>query len=277
MDPFTYFLAFTRLAPTQCVMSGHPVTTGIPTIDYYLTDADLDAADAQDRYTETLARLDAPSGYFKRPVLPAEAGSREVLGLPASGTLYVCPMMLFKFHPAFDAILAEILRRDRSGHLVLFQDRKAPHLHEALGERFARSMPDVCERVLFHAFAPPDEFLSILMCADVLLDTHPFGGGTTNYLAFATATSLVTLPGPDQRGRVAYSCYRQKGLDDCAADDFDDYVAIALRLGTDAAYRETIARAIRERSAVLYDNTVGANAIATFIESLPRAGGQGVS
>ena len=37
MDPLTYFLAFARLAPVQCVTWGHPVTTGIPTIDYFLS------------------------------------------------------------------------------------------------------------------------------------------------------------------------------------------------------------------------------------------------
>ncbi len=30
MTPLTYFLAFARLAPVQCVSWGHPVTTGIP-------------------------------------------------------------------------------------------------------------------------------------------------------------------------------------------------------------------------------------------------------
>src|SRR5262249_40186223 len=34
MEPFSYFLAFARLAPVQCVSYGHPDTTGIPNMDY---------------------------------------------------------------------------------------------------------------------------------------------------------------------------------------------------------------------------------------------------
>ena len=37
MSPTTYFLAFSRFAPVQIVSWGHPETTGIDTIDYFLS------------------------------------------------------------------------------------------------------------------------------------------------------------------------------------------------------------------------------------------------
>ena len=36
MEPFTYFLAFSRLAPVQAVTHGHPSTTGLPELDYFV-------------------------------------------------------------------------------------------------------------------------------------------------------------------------------------------------------------------------------------------------
>ena len=36
MEPFTYFLAYSRLAPVQAVTHGHPSTTGLPELDYFV-------------------------------------------------------------------------------------------------------------------------------------------------------------------------------------------------------------------------------------------------
>ncbi|MBY0407638.1 MAG: hypothetical protein K2Q01_08090, partial [Rickettsiales bacterium] len=47
-----YFAAFSRLAPVQCTWGGHPVTTGIPTMDYYLTAQDAEPQHPEMHYTE---------------------------------------------------------------------------------------------------------------------------------------------------------------------------------------------------------------------------------
>src|SRR5262249_52558125 len=54
MDPATYFLAFARLAPVQCTTLGHPVTTGIATVDYFLSSEALELPEADAHYTEKL-------------------------------------------------------------------------------------------------------------------------------------------------------------------------------------------------------------------------------
>jgi predicted O-linked N-acetylglucosamine transferase (SPINDLY family) len=82
MDPWTYYLAFSRLAPVQCVTWGHPVTTGIPTIDYFLSSKDLEPADANDHYTEQLVLLDNLPAYYYRPDLREEPRSRADLACP---------------------------------------------------------------------------------------------------------------------------------------------------------------------------------------------------
>ncbi len=42
MDSLPYYLAHGRLAPVQCVTWGHPLTTGLPTIDYFISSVDLE-------------------------------------------------------------------------------------------------------------------------------------------------------------------------------------------------------------------------------------------
>ena len=57
MEGFTYSLAFSRLAPVQCAMWGHPSTSGIWAIDYFISSALAETADAQTNYTEKLVAL----------------------------------------------------------------------------------------------------------------------------------------------------------------------------------------------------------------------------
>ena len=57
MDPTTVRLASLRLAPIQCTSWGHPDTSGLPTIDYFLSSDLMEPPDADDHYTEKLIRL----------------------------------------------------------------------------------------------------------------------------------------------------------------------------------------------------------------------------
>src|SRR3546814_8369575 len=58
MNAFSYFLAFARLAPVQCVTWGHPDTTGIPALDYFISNDLAEPEDAESHYSERLVRLD---------------------------------------------------------------------------------------------------------------------------------------------------------------------------------------------------------------------------
>jgi hypothetical protein len=106
MDPLSYFLAFSRLAPAQCAMLGHPVTIGNPQCRL----PHFERTFRKRRGRRTLQRAPGAPGvaavYIPRPLPPAARKSRAELGLPQDRTLYVCPMMLHKFHPDFDAAMA---------------------------------------------------------------------------------------------------------------------------------------------------------------------------
>ena len=106
MEALTYFLAFARLAPVQCVTWGHPVTTGIPALDHFVSSELLEPDGAESHYAERLVRLPRLPACVARPARPSAHGDRDHLGL-GPGRLYVCPQSLFKLHPDFDDVLGE--------------------------------------------------------------------------------------------------------------------------------------------------------------------------
>jgi predicted O-linked N-acetylglucosamine transferase (SPINDLY family) len=253
MHPFTYFLAFWRLAPIQMATWGHSVTSGIDTIDYYVSADAIEAAGSEQYYTEKLVRL---PGYFmpryRRPALDAPRASRGQLGLPDGKHLYYCPQNLFKLHPDFDAAIEGILERDPEGELVLLEFVRAG-VAEQLLRRFELKLGALASRIRFVPRSEHRKFLQYVAAADVVLDPFHFGGCNSSCDALSLGVPVVTLPGSQLPGRFTLGLYQEIDLDSCIARSADEYVEIALRLGRDAEYRRSVSERISARCARLFD------------------------
>ena len=255
MEPFTYFLAFSRLARVQCVSFGHPDTTGIPAMDYFVSNDLYESPAASAHYSEALFLLhDLGSlAYYYPPTMPQPLKSRAAFELADDDHLYLCPQNLFKFHPDMDALLAGILRADTRGRLVLIEGRIGSWT-ERMRRRLAARMPDVAERIVFLPRQGSADYVNLITLADVMLDTVHFNGMNTSLEALAVGTPVVTLPGEFQRGRHTYAMYRKMGMTECIASDGGHYVDLAVRLGTDRAYRRQMHEKILARNEVLFED-----------------------
>jgi len=267
MDPLTYFLAFSRLAPVQCVTNGHPDTTGIPNIDYFISSAPLEPADAANHYSEKLAALEDSLVYYRRPAAPPVLRSRTAFDLPESSTLYLCPQSLFKFHPEMDAAFAEILEKDDDAILAIFEGPE-PEWSRLLLQRWRKVMGGNIKKVQVIKRQSFNDFLNILSLADVVLDTWPFGGGNTSYQCFALGVPIVTLPGRFARGRSTLALYNRMEIPDLIAGDWSEYVSLALRLGREPRWRQKMSDRILSRADVLFEDTRAVEAFAAFLISV---------
>ena len=86
MDALTYTLAFSRMAPLQSATWGHPVTTGSPSIDCFLSSKLLETEDADRHYTERLVRLPSLGTYYERPRRSGPHKRRPISDCPRIGT-----------------------------------------------------------------------------------------------------------------------------------------------------------------------------------------------
>ncbi len=266
MHSFSYFLAFSRLAPVQVTSWGHPDTTGLPSIDWFVSSEILEPPGAEAHYGERLARLCRLPACFARPRPAPALGVRARLGLPAGARVYACPQSLFKLHPAFDATLGRLLAADPAGHLVLISSAHAGW-NDALLRRLGRTIPQALGRIRFLPFLPEAEFLDLLASADAIVDPVHFGGGNSSYEAFGLGLPVVTMPGPFMRGRVTLGCYRQMGFEDLVARDAGEYVALAVRLANDAAFREAMRARVRAGSGAIFDDDGALREMESFLES----------
>ncbi len=272
MDPIATALAHSRLARVQCAMWGHPVTTGIPTIDHFLSSKLFEPADAAEHYTENLVLFDSLTVYYERLTTSSSAtrdAARREFGLPRGKHLYLCPQSLFKMHPEFDDLLLAILERDVAARIVLIE---APHKYwnEKLSERFRRNLGVQADRVIFTRRVDRPAFLRLISTADVMLDPLHFGGGNTSIQALGLGVPIVTLPSKFLRGRLTAGCYRKMKFETCIAHSPEDYVDLAVRLGTDPVFNASIRAEIALRSAALFEDIASVREMERFFMEAAR-------
>lgn len=252
MHPLTYFLAHARLAPIQCVMGGHPSTTGIKNIDYYLSQKYLEMDSAQEHYSEKLIKFHNLNGYYHKPAIPQEFFSKNQLGLSESSTNYLIPSTLQKLHPSFDYILSEIIKKDPNAKLIFFEPSSKNNMDFFVKDRLLKKIDK--KHFSFRKWAKKDEFFSLLYHANAVIEPTIFGFGTTLIEAFSIGTPIVTLPGDFVQSRGAYTYYKAMGVTDLIASDEDEYVKLSIKLAKNKNFRDKIREKILKNNNILYDN-----------------------
>jgi protein O-GlcNAc transferase len=270
IDTFTWMLAFTRLAPVQMALSGHPVTTGIPTIDYYISSELLEGPEAQIHYSEKLVLLKSIAVNYALPPLPKTFKSREQifteLNLSHNKHLYLCPMMPFKFHPDLDPLLRAILETDPEAEIAIF-DYPLAFFSDNLLPRLEQNLSPYAQRLRVLPWLPQATFLNLLAHVDVALDTPHFGAGNTAYLSLGLGTPMVTLPSPFLRGRSTQALYQQMDLPNLIAHTPEEYVQLALRLGSDRAFQTQMRENILAKNHLLFDRKDGIDELIDFVKN----------
>lgn len=258
MDPLTVQLASLRLAPLQAAAWGHPETTGLPTMDLYLSAEDFEPADASAYYTEQLVRLPG-LGVHVEPLAPEplDIDVRE-FGLPRDEPLLLCPGAPFKYSPLQDAVWARIARglhAGSGGWLVFFGSRSASMdaiLEQRLRAAFAREGVDFDDHVCRIPALSRPRFFGLMQKAALMLDTIGFSGFNTALQAVECGLPVLAHEGRFMRGRLASAIMRRLGLPELVARDDEEFIARAVQLAADGALRAGFAQRIAAARDPLY-------------------------
>jgi protein O-GlcNAc transferase len=268
MDPMTVRLASLRLAPVQIAAWGHPETTGLPTMDYYVSAEAFEPPRAREHYTEELVALPR-LGCCYTPS-PAIAGNPDLagLGIDSEAPILLCPGSPFKYAPQYDSVLIGIARKLGRCQFVFFvYERRelSDTLCERLVANFARSGLDFRDHGVFIPWQARASFHGLMRRADVFLDTIGFSGFTTAMQAVECGLPIVTREGRFMRGRLASGILRTLGIPELIAGGEDDYIELAVRLSLDAQYRRHIRQRIENSRDVLFGDTAAVRALEDFL------------
>ena len=240
-------LAFARKpAPLQVSWLGYPNTTGLPSIDYRLTDARADPPGMTEAlHTETLVRLPESFLCYRCPEDAPDVGS-----LPSGvtgGITFASFNNLAKMTPEVIRVWSGILRAVPGSRLLLKSrasgDQDVRHRLIAL----FTSMGARDEQVVFHDPVPAHrDHMAAYNQVDIALDTFPYNGTTTTCEALWMGVPVICLAGQVHAARVGVSLLTQVGLANLVAPDEQSYIASAVRLSQDPGGLAAIRGQLRE-------------------------------
>jgi len=232
MDTTTKALACLRLSPIQVVSWGHPETTGLPTIDYYLSGQCLEPEGVNLNYCEELVQLPNLGTYFEHQ--PVQANDSDLAALEIDSTLPIllCAGSPSKYTPVHDLIFASIAKKLGQCQFIFFNfdENLTPIFKGRIEQAFSKNQLNPNEFIRFIPFLKQEEFFDLMQKADVYLDTIGFSGFNTAMQAIECNLPVVTMEGARLRGRLASAILNKMGLAELICKTEVSYVDLVVEL-----------------------------------------------
>jgi len=275
-------LAYSRIAPIQITTWGHSETSGIDTIDYFISSFifENEIAKSQSNYTEKLILFNSLGTYYISPhklfvenndlyknkskifKTRKEIGLGLGLGIRTDGTdnthIYVCLQTFYKLTPEFETCLARILELDPLGIILL--SNTFPFCKSHLERLLSIIGLEKMQRIKWIGALEKDEFLNMVSISDVCLDPFPFGGFNTSYDAFDYNIPVITMDNCEfLHGRFTSGLYKKMGLDECIVQTAEQYAQLASSIGINEKLRHKIMRNIEMKKHLIFQEQESVN------------------
>lgn len=216
-------------APIQICGIGYFNTTGLATVDYFLTDVYCDPPGEHDElFTEKLLRL--PHSHFC--YTPPDTAAEDTINRRENKTVVFASFNNFsKITDTMLNVWLQILQQVPNSKLLL----KSPYFDKR------RDQAEIYKRAKIIGFsveqleirAASIDYLKEYNEVDIALDTFPYPGGGTTCEALYMGTPVVTLKGTRHGSCFGYSIMENIGLPELAANNMVQYVEIAVMLAKD--------------------------------------------
>jgi protein O-GlcNAc transferase len=276
MDKVSAQLAAQRLAAVQCCSWGHPVTSGFPTIDYFLSSDLMEPGGAADHYSERLVRLPNLSIYYEPADITPVGIDRAELGLRSSAVVYWCCQSLPKYLPQFDGVFARIAAEVGDCQFTFIEFGGGKAVTEMFRNRLECAFKSVglhaAEHCVFLPRLAPDRFVAAIGQCDVVLDSIGWSGCNSILESLVHNVPIVTLAGEMMRGRHTAAILDMMDVQETTARTIDEYVAIAGFLGRNVERRNELSTEIANKKHRIYRDRTCITALEAFLDSAVRKG-----
>jgi len=254
-------------APLQATFAGYPSTTGLQSIDYRLTDPHLDPPDPPDKhdyfYTEQSLRL--PHTFWCYTPNPQDPPVNPLPSLTNNHITFGYLGAFSKINAPILKLWTQVMNSLPNSRLILMSRPGSPRTRTLSHFATHNISPS---RIQFVDYQPRSQYLSTYHRIDIVLDTHPYNGHTTNLDALYMGVPVVSLHSPSAVSRAALSQLTNFNLQALSTDNPTQFLHIANSLASDLPSLSTLRSTLRQR--MLNSPLTDAHSFTRDIESAYR-------
>lgn len=250
---YNYLMPSIRLAPTQSTGWGAVETTGIKHMDLFISSGLQEPDNAQTYYSEQLITLPSLPFVTPKPTLHGTPKTRREFGFSDNEPLLLCAQHIWKIHPDMDELFKQCLESIPNARLALISSHSEAQKSQLM-ERLEKNLGSLAKQVRILPYMEYVDYLSLMRCADAVLDTCYYGGGQSTLDALAMGAPVVTLPGNFLRGRSTLACYRAMRWETLIAKTADDFAEKVKQLATDHTFKAQCQKEIMSKHDILFMN-----------------------
>ncbi|KAL9995277.1 putative UDP-N-acetylglucosamine--peptide N-acetylglucosaminyltransferase SPINDLY [Helianthus debilis subsp. tardiflorus] len=221
-----------RPAPLQVTWIGYPNTTGLPTIDYRITDALADPPDTKQKHVEDLVRL--PECFLCYTPSPEAGPASPAPALSNGFVTFGSFNNLAKITPKVLQVWAKILCAVPNSRLIV---KCKPFCCDSVRQKFLSTLEQLgleSHRVdLVPLILLNHDHMQAYSLMDISLDTFPYAGTTTTCESLYMGVPCVTMGGLVHAHNVGVSLLTAVGLERLVAKTEDEYIRLAIELASD--------------------------------------------
>jgi protein O-GlcNAc transferase len=260
-------IASLRLAPIQCTTWAHPVTSGLPTIDYFLSSDLMEPDNGQEHYSERLIRLPKIGICYTPPSIPIPSKTRSDFNLRDNSIVYLTCQALFKYLPQYDYIVARIAQQVPQSQFVFISSPSAlvtQQFQERLQTTFAAFDLNSNNYCVFLPRLSESDYLNVNLLSDIFLDSLGWSGGVTTLKAIACNLPIVTCPRELMRSRHSSGILKALELSDLVVEAEEQYIELAVSLGQNTNRRHDMLDCMLISIQKLYQDKTCVKALESF-------------
>jgi len=217
-----------RPAPIQISWLGYFATTGVPEIDFLISDPFLTPNTLEKYFTEKIIRMTHSRWCFTPPL-----ESPDVSPMPAEkkgAITFGCFNNLTKLNGSVFELWSSVLNKVPGSSLLLKNSQFREKANIKYAQEKFKEFGIENDRLIIEGPEPRNEYLKAFSKVDVALDPFPFTGGATSVEGLWMGVPFITLEGDTMVSRQGVSILKNSGLDEFIARDKKDYIEKAVKV-----------------------------------------------